>query len=204
MSIRPRIQLLPFATATLLLTFAIHTLPAVAHDEHFSFNGTISNVTGNFAGTAWSGVQIGDPFTIEMTFDGHTLDSHPDATRGTYAQAITAYSLQIGTASDSNLTFNGTINVWNNNPTEDDQFDASAFLSNNVSALLVFEDPTRTALTTAALPSSLNLGAFSVRSFSISVPGGGGIGGPVAVPEPAGAMLAVSSLFGLAFRRRAR
>lgn len=161
---------------------------ATAAPIQFQFAGQLDNVTGNFAGTAWSGVLVGDPFTVAFTFESTTADALlADTTRGVYAQTINAFSVQIGAASDSGLMFNGSINVYNDHATEHDYFHASGFLSNNVTATVEFRDAARAAFNSDALPASLDPGSFPFRQFSLTVPAGGTIRGTIdlpVVPEP--------------------
>ncbi len=138
--------------------------------------------------------QVGNSFSVTYTFESTAADTlAADSTRGVYAQAISAMLVQIGAASDNMLAFPGSVQVWNDHATEDDQYNASGFISNNVSVLVEFEDATRTAFANDALPTSVNLGAFGVRKFLLTVPTGGSIGGAVGVPEPTAAVMAAAA-----------
>ena len=133
--------------------------PAMATRLTFVAQGTVDFVDNPLSGT----FSLGDNFTVEFTFESLTPDSNPSPNRGDYFNAITALSVTVGPYS-ATATGDGIITIFNNLGGEDqyriDLTDPMAGPSVNgfdlstQTALLQLRDPTGTAFTTDALPTS--------------------------------------------------
>jgi hypothetical protein len=193
------------------------------------FQGTVVGVFAPLAGT----FAVGDSFTTQITFESTTPDLQPNATSGIYLNAITAWSLIIGS---TNFAMGPTavfpqiaVSDANSGPSDSVQFTVFDFSGglgpmigglNPVAMNLDFVDLTGTALASDALPTTVNVSAFAASrtlsinyqnpntfdsGFLVGTVSTGGVVNPVApVPEPATSLLITSGLAASALVRRRR
>ncbi len=133
--------------------------PAMATPLTFVAEGTVDYVDPQLSGN----FSLGDIFTVVYTFESATPDSNPSPNRGDYSNAITALSTTVGTY---NATYAGNNILMVFNDLGSDQYFISLLesmsgpsvngfdLSDHQGPILQLRDPTGTAFTTDALPTS--------------------------------------------------
>jgi hypothetical protein len=115
---------------------------------------------------------------------------------GSYQEAISEFWLHIGDGSDHAMVMNEIGVADNDGPWNDlrDRYSAHVLMRDQVSLSMTLNDTTETAFSSPALPTTLNLAAFSDRTFILSQghTGMGFIYGLIDVPEPTAFALALS------------
>jgi hypothetical protein len=184
-----------------------------------SFTGSVTSVPDNehlFGGQ----VKVGDPFSVTLTYDS-TIPNSGSGDVGEYAANTNTPPLGM-TLNVDNFSFvpyqpagygyGIRVSINQGSPTPDSFAAGGALLvgANGAdSGVITLGDSTGTALTSVALPTSINLNAFDQRQFVLFSEGGfnlvGTINGSV-VPEPsAWVLIGMGLMFGLGiFGRRAR
>jgi hypothetical protein len=164
-----------------LLVATVRSFGADAAPVTFSFTGTIAYVHPELS----AAFTIGDTIAAIYTFESTALDSNASSSSvGRYNTALTAYQITTSGGYSASAT-GGQILVLDNSPTPDDRYRAAAFSTStfpgfgalngsDVSGHHLFAasvnlgDPTGTAFSSDALPTSLDLSDFDLAGFSSS------------------------------------
>ena len=154
--------------------------PAMATRITFVAQGTVDYVDNLLSGT----FSRGDNFTVEFTFESLTPDSNPSPNRGRYLNAITALSVTVGPYS-ATATGENILTIFNDLIAADEYILWHQMVGPHVNGLklcstqtpLQLTDPTGTAFTTDALPTSppnpedfVSGGTFLALGFAVDPP----------------------------------
>ncbi|NKB19271.1 MAG: PEP-CTERM sorting domain-containing protein [Alphaproteobacteria bacterium] len=203
------------AVGALVIAFTLTLTHVQAAPITFTYEGAVSTTSGGAAFNAF----LGQSATLEYFFDDTAPDTNPSGTAGTYT--LTAALLTIGTSNWQAIPPQppGTINVTNA-ASDSYSFDISSPFGPSIGGLtpaaiiLSMSDPTGTALSSDALPSTQPDPAdFATTNFNIAFVGGA-IGGTIGienfaiagagagVPEPGALIVFGFGLLGLGIIRR--
>ncbi|MBZ0172093.1 MAG: hypothetical protein K8E66_06915 [Phycisphaerales bacterium] len=178
-------------------------MPAGADVAGLSFAGDITAVNGDFSGTAFAGIAVGDAWNWSYMFEAGTADAMPDASLGIYDDPFVSSLITVGTGSTSDFGTQQGISVTDNHFFFNDSYTVDIFdVDNQLDFELFLGDPTQAALSSDGLPTQLNPGDFSTRTFRIFGPNGSSADGVILVPAPGALMvLGVGAIMGRGRRR---
>lgn len=182
----------------------------------YTFTGEVSLVDAGIA----SEFSVGEAVTGTYTFESTTPDSDGSANIGSYLNAVTAFSANIGGDYPITLDNSSEIRVRNNNPNDSYSVDITDPMAATVNGLdlslfsIFVSDPDATVFASDALPVTLpELSEFeTVLNVSFFTDGGSA---PLEelnfrltllqeIPEPSSVALAAFTLTGLALTVRQR
>lgn len=183
---------------------SLMTSMAAADIVTFRFDGMID--TNTISSGLWSFATPGEAFVVEYSFDLDAADSNPDPGVGAFSACIESFAVIAGTAFQTGAT--GGVSIADN-MAGIDEYLATLPLTNGMAAWIRLTDGGETALSSDALPGSLDFDAWQDRSFRVapaSGPGGevlGTITSITIVPAPGAAVVMAAGLI-VGRRRRCR
>ena len=178
------------------------------HGVDFTFSGTVTQPGAFFAGSA-----VGDPFTGTLFYDPTRPDTDPDPSVGNYnmsdpfgSQVYMTLNISVGGQTYNLITPFLYCAIFVSNQPGGDTLTAGGEVT--APSSITLSDFTGTALSSDALPPSINIGnwdsgVITVRDFvgPTEVPFIGSINGTRAVPVPSVCALLALPLVSLLFSR---
>ena len=144
----------------------------------FTFNGSVTSVFDLDQAPSTHPLQsaaAGDAFSLTYVFESSTADTNAAADTGSYGGAIQSASVSVGSnVFEYDFLSNGLIVVGNNLLGPTDRYGASVSGSdangNSLFTDLLLTDSTATVFSTDALPLTLDVSDFNIRSGSLELP----------------------------------